>query len=50
MLCHVFRAHKPCQWSLSSGHETDAMDQRMHLFDPHPNWIHRPDVLHTRQP
>ena len=40
MLYYVFRAHKPCEWSLSSGHGTDVMDQ----------WIHclvLPDVIPT---
>ena len=32
MLHYVFRAHKPSEWSLSSGHETDDMDQKTHLF------------------
>ena len=40
MFYYVFRAHKPCERSLSSGHGTDAMDPWIHFLDPHPNWIH----------
>ena len=32
MLYYVFRAHKPCEWSLSSGHGTDVMDQWIHCL------------------
>ena len=41
---HLEHTMNPCQGSLSTCHDSNAMDQFIHFLDPHPNWTHQPNV------